>query len=236
MKSGEAEARLILEKFGVLFDDDYNDDNSRSSMPDFKYLNEDRYLEITHTDHNNNIAKGSNKFDELPFEEQNKRIEQAAAAMERIRAFKYPDVEEGQRSFEQDAKIIKETFGFNVKSFTEQTSEFSCDMPTLYFSTDNILKKLNSKAKKHSSGNTDLFMFVAGAEYKLMQQLINDGNKNGCYINFMNAILASPFPAIYICAWDFERQAYETETPRLTKFEKKRDEEGKKIMIRTLVR
>ena len=31
MKSGEAEARLILEKFGVLFDDDYYDDNSRSS-------------------------------------------------------------------------------------------------------------------------------------------------------------------------------------------------------------
>ena len=71
--------------------------------------------------------------------------------------------------------------------------------------------------------------------YKVMQKLINDGYKNGCYINFMNAMLASPFPTVYICAWDFERQAYETDTPRLTKFEKTRDEEEKvKLQVRII--
>ena len=55
MKQGEQEAKMILERKGVAFDDNYHDDNSRPSMPDFKYLDEERYLEVTHTLHNNAI-------------------------------------------------------------------------------------------------------------------------------------------------------------------------------------
>lgn len=49
MKQGEQEAKMILVRKGVAFDDNYHDDNSRPSMPDFKYLDEERYLEVTHT-------------------------------------------------------------------------------------------------------------------------------------------------------------------------------------------
>lgn len=36
MKKGEFEAKSILEKLGVQFDESYYDDNSRNSMADFK--------------------------------------------------------------------------------------------------------------------------------------------------------------------------------------------------------
>lgn len=49
MKQGEQEAKMILERKGVAFDDNYHDDNSSPSMPDFKYLDEERFLEVTHT-------------------------------------------------------------------------------------------------------------------------------------------------------------------------------------------
>lgn len=38
MKQGEQEAKMILVRKGVAFDDNYHDDNSHPSMPDFKYL------------------------------------------------------------------------------------------------------------------------------------------------------------------------------------------------------
>lgn len=50
MKKGEFEAKSILEKLGVQFDESYYDDNSRNSMADFKYKN-GRFLEVTHTRH-----------------------------------------------------------------------------------------------------------------------------------------------------------------------------------------
>ena len=62
MKQGEQEAKMILERKGVAFDDNYHDDNSRPSMPDFKYLDEERFLEVTHTLHNNAIITHINRF------------------------------------------------------------------------------------------------------------------------------------------------------------------------------
>lgn len=53
---------MILERKGVAFDDNYHDDNSHPSMPDFKYLDEERFLEVTHTLHNNAIITHINRF------------------------------------------------------------------------------------------------------------------------------------------------------------------------------
>ncbi len=37
MKPGEREAKEILEKKGIVFNEEYYDDNSKKSMPDFMY-------------------------------------------------------------------------------------------------------------------------------------------------------------------------------------------------------
>ena len=48
MKQGELEAKLILERKGIVFDETHQDDGSEHSLPDLKYLGVDRYLEVTH--------------------------------------------------------------------------------------------------------------------------------------------------------------------------------------------
>ena len=54
MKQGENEAKLILETIGRRIDESYCDDNSRSSMPDLRFKS-GRYIEVTHTRHNNSV-------------------------------------------------------------------------------------------------------------------------------------------------------------------------------------
>lgn len=54
MKQGEKEAKQILETIGRRIDDSYCDDNSRSSMPDLRFKS-GRYIEVTHTKHNNSV-------------------------------------------------------------------------------------------------------------------------------------------------------------------------------------
>jgi len=69
VKKGELEAKKILEKLGEQFDEDYHDDNSKSSMPDLRYK-KGRYLEVTHTRHNNAIFTSANKFSNKSITEQ----------------------------------------------------------------------------------------------------------------------------------------------------------------------
>ena len=83
MKKGELEAKKILENFGIQFDENYHDDNSQSSMPDFKYKN-GRYLEVTHTRHDNAIFTSANKFSEKPIKEQLEIEIKAADAIDRM--------------------------------------------------------------------------------------------------------------------------------------------------------
>ena len=63
-KKGEQEAITILENLGIEIDRSYYDDNSQQSMPDIR-CKDGRYIEITHTFHNNAIPKGISKFDQL---------------------------------------------------------------------------------------------------------------------------------------------------------------------------
>lgn len=83
MKKGELEAKEILEKLGEQFDEDYHDDNSKSSMPDLRYKN-GRYLEVTHTRHNNAIFTSANKFSKKSITEQLEIEIKAADAIERM--------------------------------------------------------------------------------------------------------------------------------------------------------
>ena len=63
-KKGEQEAITILKNLGIEVDNDYYDDNSHKSMPDIK-CKDGRYIEVTHTHHNNAIPTTISRFDKL---------------------------------------------------------------------------------------------------------------------------------------------------------------------------
>ena len=107
MKQGEQEAKMILVRKGVAFDDNYHDDNSRPSMPDFKYLDEERFLEVTHTLHNNAIITHINRFHRKSTAEQLEIMEKARNVYDRIHEYRYPDTEEGMVQYRCDLKLVK---------------------------------------------------------------------------------------------------------------------------------
>ena len=63
-KKGEFEAITILENIGIEIDKDYYDDNSQNSTPDIR-CKDGRYIEITHTFHNNAVPTRISKYDQL---------------------------------------------------------------------------------------------------------------------------------------------------------------------------
>lgn len=225
MKQGELEAKKILERKGIVFDETYYDDNSANSMPDFKYFGQQRYLEVTHTFHNNEIAKGPNRFNRKSIADQLKIMKKASDAYERIRNASYPDTEEGKAQYKSDLKLMKSHYGFDPTKlhFPEQYSEFNCDCPTIECAPENIIREVLSKGKTHNSGNTDLFIFVLEDEFEAMMYILRSGKQNGCYGAFFRPILLSPFQVVYVCQWNFEAQTYEIDDPLIMKFEKTDD-------------
>lgn len=222
-KQGENEALQILKLKGYCFDEKYSDDNSINSMPDLKYLNEEHYLEVTHTLHNNSLVKNCNNFDKKPIEEQLKIRQQASEALHRIHQYDYSSEDKGDALIKNDLKILKAHLGYDLTKFNDQLSEFQCDSPIIECSTDNILREVYEKGKKHNKGNTDLFIFVLNEEFSLLCDLIRSEPYNGWKINFFKAIQRSPFRYIFICAWNFDTQTYEIENPDIIKLAKMAD-------------
>ena len=222
MKQGEQQAKEILERKGIAFDETHHDDGSKHSLPDLKYLGEERYLEVTHTLHNNKIAMEPNDYYMKSTSEQQEIEEKAFAAYDRIRHIGYPNTEEGKAQYKRDLKLVKSHYGYDPTKidFSEQFSEFKCDRPTIECSTDNILRKVKEKGEKHKSGNTDLFIFVLEDEFEAMMDLLQSDPQYSSYAVFINAILQSPFQVVYVCQWDFEAQKYEVDDPLIMKFEK----------------
>ena len=222
MKQGEKEAKEILERKGIAFDETHHDDGSKHSLPDLKYLGEERFLEVTHTRHNNAIVTRINQFHRKSTNEQLEIMEKARNAYDRIHEGCYPNTEEGIAQYKRDLKLVKSHMGYDPTKwdFSEKFSEFDCDTPIIECSTDNILREVREKGEKHKSGNTDLFIFVLEDEFRVMMDLLRSGPQNGCYTAFFNSILSSPFPVVYVCAWNWEAQTYEIANPRIMKFEK----------------
>ncbi len=235
-KNGEQEAITILEGLGIEIDKDYYDDNSHKSMPDIR-CKDGRFIEVTHTYHNNEIPKKISKFDQLqPGENWNdnsrRRLaaeEECGRALDRIRNLDYEKDDQfsltpaGQAQFKKDAKLIKEHLGYDVtkRDPYEQHSEFKCDHPSISFSTDNILREITGdKARKYPNGDVDLFIFAADEEFRLMKELLAQIRWNGAASEFRNKVLLSPFPKIYVCEWCFETQEYNTVDPQLAVFHK----------------
>jgi len=238
-KQGELEAITILESIGIQVDRDYFDDNSHKSMPDIR-CKDGRYIEITHTYHNNAIPKGISKFDRLQpgedwsgYTKRHLEVEtECNQAYNRIRKGDYEKDDiwkltpAGLAQFKKDAKLLKEHMGYDVteRDFAKQFSEFKCDHPTIRFSTDNILREITKdKGEKYPNGDVDLFIFATDEEFRLMKELIPQWTWNGTASGFLNQIHKSPFQKIYVCEWCFERQEYNTDNPELVVFSKDND-------------
>ena len=213
-KNGELEAILILEDLGVEIDKDYCDDNSYKSMPDIR-CKDGRYIEVTHTLHNNDNQTKVSKYYQLQpeesveayFERHLKVETECSQALNRINSNDYEKDDigrstlAGQAQYKKDVKIVKDHLGYDVteNDLYKQHSEFKCDHPSILFSANNILREITvDKGKKYPSGNVDLFIFVADEEFRLMKQLISEMNWNGTAKSFLNQIFLSPFPKIQI--------------------------------------
>ena len=147
-KQGELEAITILESIGIQVDRDYFDDNSHKSMPDVK-CTDGRYIEVTHTLHNNAIPTKISRFDRLQpgedwsgYTQRHLEVEtECSRAWDRIRNGDYERDDRwkltltGQVQFKKDAKLLKEHMGYDVTEmdFAKQFSEFKCDDPTINF-------------------------------------------------------------------------------------------------------
>ena len=235
-KNGELEAITILEKMGIKVDADYFDDNSCKSMPDIRCEN-GHYIEVTHTYHNFQAQPKVSRSDKLkPGEDWsnytkrllNEEIK-SSQALDRIRNGAYKKdpagnlTQAGQSDFKKDAKLLKKHLGYDVTEMklSKQYSEFKCDHPTIHFSTDNILREIvEDKGKKYTNGSVDLFIFATDEEFQLMRELIPQFNWNETARSFLNQILKSPFPVIYVCAWCLELQKYNTDNPEIVVFSK----------------
>ena len=233
-KQGELEAITILESIGIQVDRDYLDDNSHKSMPDVR-CKDGRYIEVTHTLHNNAIPTTISRFDKLQpgedwsgYTKRHLEVEtECNQAYNRICKGDYEKDDRwkltpaGQAQFKMDIKLLKEHMGYDVTEmdFAKQFSEFKCDHPTIHFSADNILREITKdKGKKYPDGDVDLFVFATDEEFRLMKELIPQRTWNGTASGFLNQILKSPFPKIYVCEWYFERQEYNTDDPQLIIF------------------
>lgn len=236
-KKGEQQAVEILKTLGIVVDENYCDDNSCESMPDLKCL-DGRYIEVTHTKHNNYYQEHYNRYIRRQLDgnasfwmKKNLETEiKCSEALERFFASEYESFEngsltdEGKNQYEKDCGLLKKHMGFDPSESddSKRNSEFNCDIPNILFSTDNILQEIvEDKAKKHDSGASDLFLFVAEEEYELLKELISRIGWDKSAGEFLQHIFNSPFQTIYICAWNFFDQEYNTVNPHMIRFYKK---------------
>ncbi len=235
-KDSEECALRILSSLGIEMDLDYYDDNSKKSMPDLKYL-DGRYVEVTHTKHNNRLKKGYEGLtkyqkeqladdSEDHFRKLCREEEKVRDALKRVISMDYERdglnyTSKGLQKYRADCKFLKTRKGFDPTKigFEDCYSEYNCDCPTIVHSTDKILKEITEdKGPKHSSGNTDLFVYVTGEEYRQLKEFVSGWGRNHSAAGFLQQILDSPFPTVYICEWDFDNQKYNTVNPRIVLF------------------
>lgn len=60
-----------------------------------------------------------------------------------------------------------------------------------------------------------MFIFVLDDEFDCMEHLLKTKERNGVTDYFLRVIEKSPFEKVFICEWDFEKQCYIKENPRL---------------------
>ncbi len=222
-KQGEKEALLIMEKLGYSICKEYHDSGDSKKKPDLMY-DDGRFLEVTHTKHNFARNDKLNKYNQLTIDERTRIEEKAWNAYRRIidDDYEYDGFcnisQNGRLLLESDLKIVKEHYGYDAKQ--GQCSEFNCDITFIEESSDNILKRIETKGEKHSSKNIDLFIFATENEIKHTMFLVRTKESNDCSYEFFRQIAGSPFICIVICEWNLKERKYNTDNPRILCFER----------------
>lgn len=224
MKQGEAEAQLILTRIGIDFDTSYCDDNSKESMPDLR-TSIGRFIEVTHTFHNQDAVSGGNKYKKLSQEKKNKRMAEAYEAYQRIKNKDYEIGSDFQLTdsalikYQHDIKIVRDYYGSDCCG---NFSEFKCDLPIVEHSVNNVLQEIKDKGAKHTDVHTDLFIFATNDEYRLLLGLTEE-KWNSAYSQLFDTISMAPFHTIYVCSWNLEMREYYTCDSTMIVFENKTD-------------
>ncbi len=226
MKSGENEAKRVLERIGAKFDEHYCDDNTSRGMPDFRYV-DGRFLEVTHTYHNHKNMTELNNYQLMSFEDKYQIEMKAAEAYRRIREDSYPYDDcyklsrTGKQQLKRDIKTVRNHYGIDLRDGTSH--EDHCDIPIVHESADNVIREVHDKGRVHSGKDIDLFIFVTEGEQNSVLFYIKTKEQNGCAIEFLREIYYSPFKRIFLCEWNLRKREYIT-TPMLITFESKEDQ------------
>ncbi len=248
-KYSEDCALKILSSLGIQMNLNYYDNNSKESMPDLQYIC-GRYVEVTHTLHNNRLKmgyEGLTNYQKAQLNDNSKdhfrklcrEEEKIGNALDRVFSMDYERnglsfTEKGIQQYRDDCKFLKERKGYDLTEtdLEKRYSEFNCDCPTIVHSPYNILREITKdKGPKHSSGNTDLFVFVTEDEFRLLKEFVSEWRWNRSASGYLQQILDSPFPTIYICEWDFDNQKYNTTNPRIVMFIKEKVSSSEKERV-----
>lgn len=226
MKRGEFEAKTIMQHKGIIFEENYYDDNSKNHMPDLKEK-DGKFWEVTHTKHNDSIPSKMNRFSKINTCDKLRKMDLVEEALQRNKNNDYPRVQgtltpEGQKQLNHDAKLIKEHFGIDVINGVNSKDglklcESNCDLQTIEWSVDNIIYVIKDKGKMYPNKDTNLFVFISEEESVLLSDLLHE-KSNGYYEILLTCILESPFEIVYICEWDLYNQQYNLTNPTIYKF------------------
>lgn len=228
MKSGENEAKRVLERIGAKFDEHYCDDNTSRGMPDFRYV-DGRFLEVTHTFHNHQNMTAPNQYQLKPLDVKFQIELDAAEAYQRIREDRYPYDDsyeltpEGKQQLKRDIKTVRNHYGIDLRDGTHH--EECCDIPVVHESADNVLREVREKGRIHFGKDIDLFIYVTEGELNSVLFYIKTKEQNGCAIEFLREIYYSPFKRIFLCEWNLQKQEY-VATPMLITFESREDQKS----------
>lgn len=207
-KTGELEAKQILMNLGLVFDENYYDDNSKDNMPDFK-LKTGEFVEITQTKHHKPTL---NKFDKLPLEKKCEIITQTNEARKRIDKNEYNNIHQ----LEKDLRTVSECYG----SFDNPNKV--CHIQIEEFECNNILSVIKEKDKKHKNknGNIILFIFVVKDEFENLIWTLKQPNINGIKSGLLLGLYKNIFKTIYICEYDYYISSYLCQNQKIIQIDK----------------
>ena len=210
MKTGEAEAKAILENVVALkFDSTHNDDGAGYRKPDLLTL-DGLYVEVTHTHHSHSRYTSRRPKRPVYLYTYSDRVQNAIhrhyrQSYERDKLGTMTD--NGRQLYVQDVQLLQAVFGAGGKD------DDTCHKSSCVYGVYNVLREIrDDKGNKykdfpHSLG---LFVFITEDEMSLLLEELKTDNKK-----FEGYIPWDVFETVYLCQWDFSSLTYETEKPVL---------------------
>lgn len=227
-KAGEFEAMCILKQIGYEFNDSHYDDGREDGKPDLQ-LTSGRYIEVTRTYHNSALFCKGNRFSKLPLEKQLAKRVQVSEALQRVTRLDYDQSEDGvsdcgMKQLEADRDLLLEHLGVDASNWTRTEKAEWKDSPIIEYSVENIIRKIESKSKKHPNDDTDLFLFVAEEEMKILFENMQDLLFRNTFESFQKTVCESSFNEVFLCQWSLREETPNIISPVLYRLRKTSEE------------